>query len=379
MTAPVEFAPPPKPPSSDRPWHLKMWDGMGTGTWLRLLARNRFAVTPSRIPMSVTIGVFSPFNTVMGALQQAVLGRKIARTEITEAPLFIVGHWRSGTTLLHEYLVRDPRHTSPTTFQCFAPHHFLLTHRVLPPLLKLFVPNRRPMDNMEVGMSTPQEDEFALCNMGVPSPYLKIIFPRRDPPYTEYLDFAGLPREEIERWKASLLWFLKAVTCCEPKRIVLKSPPHTARIGVLREMFPDARFVHIVRNPYTIFPSTVNLWRRLAEVEGLQHPPEHGMEEHVFDTFNRMYAAFERDRPGIPPGHFAEVRYEELVQNPLSEVERIYHELDLGEFDAVRPALEAFVASQAEYRTNRFQISPELRARIDQHWGDFIRRYGYAE
>lgn len=368
----------PKPRPSDRPWHLRFWDGMGTGTWLRVLARNRFAIDPSRIPMALIISGISTVNTVLWAAQQTMLQRRIDRTEIRQAPVFIVGHWRSGTTLLHEYLVLDPRHTYPTTYQCFAPNHFLLTDRFLPSLLKLLVPAHRPMDNMVAGMDRPQEDEFALCNMGLPSPYLKILFPRREPPYTEYLDFAGLARAEVERWKAGFLRFLKTITYRTPKRIVLKSPPHTARIGVLRELFPDARFIHLVRDPYVVFPSTLNLWRRLSEVEGLQHPPEHGMEGPVFETFNRMYAAFDRDRPAIPPGHFTEVRYEDLVKNPLAELERIYREIDLGEFDALRPALEAYVSSQAEYKTNRFQITPELRGEIDRHWGDFIRRYGYG-
>ena len=224
------------------------------------------------------------------------MGRKIARTKIEHDPIFVIGHWRSGTTLLHELLVRDPRHTYPDTYACFAPNHFLVSGWWLKPCLKLLLPSRRPIDNMPAGWDHPQEDEFALCNMGVPSPYLTIIFPNHPPQCQEYFDFRGVSEPAVNRWKRALLWFLKCITLQNPKRIVLKSPPHTCRIRALLEMFPKAKFVHIVRDPYVLFPSTVNLWKRLYRDEGLQMPTCEGLEEHVFTTLTRMYDAFDRDR-----------------------------------------------------------------------------------
>ena len=128
------------------------------------------------------------------------------------------------------------------------------------------------MDNMAAGWDRPQEDEFALCNIGARSPYLTIAFPNRPPQDQDYLDFRGVPTAEVERWKRAFLWFLKCLTLRNPKRIVLKFPGHTARIRTLLEMFPKAKFLHIVRNPYVLFPSTVNLWKRLYRDEGLQMP-----------------------------------------------------------------------------------------------------------
>ena len=110
-----------------------------------------------------------------------------------------------------------------------------------------------------------------------------------------------MPAPDLDRWKRALLWFLKCVTLQNPKRIVLKSPPHTCRIRTLLEMFPKAKFVHIVRDPYVIFPSTVNLWKRLYRDQGLQVPTYEGLDEHVFTTFTRMYETFERDRGLMAP------------------------------------------------------------------------------
>ncbi len=201
--------------------------------------------------------------------------------------------------------------------------------------------------------------------MGVRSPYLTITFPNHPPQDQEYLDFRGVPAPALERWKRAFLWFLKRVTVRSPKRIVLKSPPHTARIRVLLEMFPKAKFVHIVRDPYVIFPSTVNLWKRLYRDEGLQMPTYDGLEEHVFATFTRMYEAFERDRGLIGPGQFCEIRYEDLVADPIGADAAGLRRLELGDFEAVRPAIEKYFAGQKDYKTNRYQITPEMRA--DDH------------
>jgi len=235
------------------------------------------------------------------------------------------------------------------------------------------------MDNMVAGWDHPQEDEFALCNMGVPSPDLTSVFPNRPPRYQEYLDLSGVPAPDLARWKRAFLWFLKCITLQNPKRIVLKSPPHTARVRTLLEMFPRAKFVHIIRDPYVIFPSTVNLWKRLYRDEGLQVPTYAGLEEHVFKTLNRMYEAFERDRKLIGPDQFCEVRYEELVADPIEQMRRVYAELELGDFDAVRPAIEKYFAGQKDYKTNRYQMTPELHAEITRRWTTFIEQYGYAK
>ncbi len=362
----------------DRFWIPRFWDGINIHGFFPLLARNRFVISPICIGMAVLIGLFSIFNSFLWLVQNIFLGTRIDRTEIAHDPIFVIGHWRSGTTLLHELLVRDPRYTFPDTYACFAPNHFLISGWFIKPFLKWLLPSKRPIDNMPAGWDHPQEDEFALCNMGVPSPYLTILFPNHPPQCQEYLDFQNVSPPEVNRWKQSFLWFLRCVTVQNPKRIVLKSPPHTARIRVLLEMFPNAKFIHIVRDPYAIFPSTVNLWKRLYQDQGLQVPTCEGLEEHVYETFTRMYDAFNRDRELLGTGQFCEVRFEELVVDPIAQMQRVYDELDLKDFDSARPGFEEYLTSQKDYQKNRFQMPPEMRAEITRRWSKYFEQYGYA-
>src|SRR5579884_2686020 len=204
-----------------------LWLGCDAFAWMRLLMAHRFAVHYSRWPVALIISAISPGHTLLRWAQEAIFGRRVARTPIEHGPLFILGHWRSGTTLLHELLSHDPRHAAPTTYECFAPHHFLLSRSWLPRLLGGLMPVRRPMDKMAAGWDRPQEDEFALCLLGQPSPYADLAFPNRPPTYPGSLDLSGLTPPQLAHWKRTFRRFLQTITYRDPRRLVLKSPPHT--------------------------------------------------------------------------------------------------------------------------------------------------------
>jgi hypothetical protein len=355
-----------------------LWEGCGFFAWLTLLARNRFAVHPSRWPVTARVTFASLVNTLLAILTTLCYARRVRRAPPPRAPLFILGHWRTGTTLLHELLALDERHAAPTTYQCLAPGHFLLTERWLPRLLWFLVPSIRPMDNMAAGWDRPQEDEFALCVLGRPSPYAAIAFPNRRPPRPAPMGLEGLSARALAAWKRTFLRLLRQLALSHAgKRLVLKSPAHTCRIETLLEMFPDARFVHIVRDPHVVFVSTVNLWRSLYEGHGLQRPTFEGLEEYVFGTFTQLYARLEATRGLVTAARFYELRYEDLVRDPVGQLRALYAYLELGGFDAALPRVQKYLAGVADYRTNRYDQPPELRAEIERRCGEVIRRYGY--
>ncbi|HEX5444861.1 MAG TPA: sulfotransferase [Pirellulales bacterium] len=367
-----------KSASKTREWAPRFWTGMDFFAWWRLLWRNGFRVHWRLWHHAVFITLISIFHTVYRWWQWPWVGWRANRTEIEQDPIFVIGHWRAGTTLLHELMVLDERHTSPTTYECLVPNHFLFSEDFSRRWLNFLLPAHRPMDNMPAGWDRPQEEEFALANLGLPSPYLTIAFPNNGPKDEEYLTLEGLSTKEVERWKRGLTQFLRQITYRRPKRIVLKSPPHTCRIKTLLEMFPGARFVHIVRDPYVLFASTANLWKTLYRKHGMQQPTYEGVEEYVFRTFERMYERFEADRERIAPDRFCEVHYEELVRDPAGALRTIYEKLRLDEFDKVLPALEKYIAAAEGYRTNRYELSPELRDEVTRRWAGFIRQYGYS-
>jgi hypothetical protein len=275
-------------------------------------------------------------------------------------------------------LIVDPRHTFPDTYHCLEPNHFLLTERFVKRWMNWMLPSRRPMDNMKAGWDKPQEDEFALCMMGQPSPYLTIAFPNHPPQDPNAFDIRDLPPTAQRAWKRAFSRYLGELTYRDPRRLVLKSPTHSCRIPTLLEMFPEAKFVHIMRDPYSVYPSTINLWKRLYDTHGLQVPTYNGLEEYVLSTYAMLYDKLEEGKRLIPPGQFHELKYEDLIADPLGGMRDLYDALHLGGFDEVRPHLEAYLRANAGYQTNRFaQLSEMERSTINDRWGSIIDRYGY--
>jgi hypothetical protein len=359
-------------------WSPRFWHGMPLGVWLPMVARHGGRVAPRKWGLLATISAAAAFNSIAEPLSEARFRRQLRRPVATDPPLFIIGHWRSGTTLLHELLMLDDRFCCPNTYQCFAPGHFLLTEGVVTSAIAWMMPAKRPMDDVVAGWDRPQEDEFALVNMGVPSPYERMAFPMTSPDDPVALDLASLPPESREQWCRSLRRFLTRLAVRDPRRPVLKSPPHTARIGVLADMFPEARFLHVVRDPFVVFPSTMRLWRSLHAVQGMQIDDGHALEHYVFTAFEQMYAAFERDRRRVDDGRLHEVRYEDLVRDPVGQLADAYQQLDLGGFERVRPALTRQAGSMRRYRTNTYRLDPRIAREISGRWRPFLERYGYS-
>jgi hypothetical protein len=348
-------------------------------TFLRMLFRNRFAVPPIRWSMVASCTITTIINTFCGVFEWFLFSSAVRRTKLKEPPLFVLGHWRSGTTLLHELLMLDERHQCPSTFQCFAPHHFLWTSWFIPAIVRAFLPKKRPMDDVVAGWDRPQEDEFALVNMGVPSPYLVWAFPNHGPVYDEYLDLRKLTPAEREAWKDKWRGFVQRIALANNRRIVLKSPTHTARVKTILEVFPDARFIHIVRDPLVLFPSTVRLWKSLSEVQGFQIPRDEAgwMEKSILDNFVRMYECFEQDRELIPPGRLIDIRYEDLAADPVGTMRQVYQRLGLGNFAEVEPTLLRHTMKTRDYKTNKYALPSDVADRVRGRWAPYFQRYGY--
>jgi hypothetical protein len=359
-------------------WATPLWIGCSFSAWARLLIRNRFALHWSRWHFAIFYTVFSVVNSYLGLWQKILFGKRVANTVIADPPIFIVGHWRTGTTLLHELLDLDDRHTAPTGYECLVPQHFLLTERFAR-LAGFLVSKHRPMDNMDLSLHHPQEDEFIWCMQGQPSPYLNFAFPNRPPQHGRYWDLEQLTPRELDAWKRTLFRFVQQVYFRHRKTVILKSPTHSFRIKVLLELFPQAKFIHIVRDPYAVYPSTIHLHKALIRVHGLQRPTFKGLDQEVLSTYLDLYRKLDEGRKLVDPARFYELRYEDLIADPEGQLSRLYHHLGLGGFEQYRPHLRRYLADHAEYATNTYELTAEQRAIVTERWGAVIHRYGYCQ
>jgi hypothetical protein len=357
--------------------------GITAKEWWRLLRQNHFAIDPPFFFRALTVSLASPVNSLSRFLEERQYGAAIDNTVIEKDPIFLLGHWRSGTTHLHYLLCQDKQFAAPNNFQTARPYAFI-RHDGDDFLTKTIerlgiMPKTRPMDNVPVSLDSPQEDEQALFLASLLSPIGGWIFPRHESYYDRYLTLHNISQEEKDQWKSTMLWFVKKLTYVfQQKQLVLKSPPHTARIKTLLEIFPNARFVHIHRNPYAVFRSTRHFYDTLVRHVNLQRLSLQEAEKGILKRYTVMYDAFFAEKGLIPDGRFFEVSYEELDQNPMPVMANLYHSLGLDNFEQAKPLMQTYLDSMQSYTKNPSSpMSEETRSRIYEAWQRSFLTWGY--
>lgn len=355
-----------------------MLGGVTLGDWFQLLRDNRFDIAPSSLVRALSITCQSAQNSLFRRLEDIRFADAVRDIKVS-SPLFILGHWRSGTTHLHNLLAVDQRFGFPNNYQTLFPHAFLTMESIHSQFIEWFLPKRRPMDNIEWTMKSPQEDEFALCITTFKSPYMGWFFPNSRHHYDRYLTFQDVSDDEIDCWKAGLVAFLRRLTWKLKRPLILKSPPHTGRIKHLLDLFPDAKFVHIHRNPYSVFESTCRMLTINFQMHCLQRPPLSTLDDWILSQYRTMYESFFDERRLIPAGQYHELSFEDLEQDPLGQIQSLYSALGLPDFAETLPGLRDYVRSVEGFQKNIFPaLELERCRRIAQEWKFCFEEWGYS-
>lgn len=162
------------------------------------------------------------------------------------------------------------------------------------------------------------------------------------------------------------------------KRFLSKNPPNTARISTLLELFPEAKFIHIYRSPYLVYLSTKKMRIRVLDKLALQDASEKEIEQQVISNYIRLMNSFFEQKEQIQPDRFVEVRYEELIQNPMKHLQFIYETLKIPGFETARPELMKYLERQSEYKTNVYSIDQKILQHVEKNWKFTIDRWGYT-
>ena len=298
-------------------------------------------------------------------------------------PLFIVGHWRSGTTFLHNLMSRDRRFCFPTITDVARPFDFYPNpaEPISRWLVLRLLPHTRPMDGIPLDAHLPQEEEIATATMGVLSFFNCFYFPERlSEVFAQEVLFQGVSAQAIDAWGRSLRYFLAKLGALSPgKRLLLKNPAHSARIGRLRMLFPGAKFIHIHRHPFEVFRSTQTLYRSLLPLLALQHYENAAIDDHIAWSYLELMRRLLGSLDELPLGDVIAVSYDELVANPVTTLERIYCRLALGDFSQVRESVQQ-AARQTFHRSSLIcDLDEPARSRLASRWSPVLDRLGYSD
>jgi hypothetical protein len=351
--------------------------GSNLSTLIRALARSGGAIRPARVPhvMIALAAVLCrwPFSAAEGAWMAARRRRQPAMP----APLFIVGHLRSGTTHLQNVLSRSGHFGQISPIALGLPWDMLGLGALLSPLLERVLPDNRYVDQVRVTPDAPQEDEIALANMQTLSYYHALYFPRRFPQdLIRGLLLENCSAHELAAWRRHFVYFLEKVSIQQQgRRLVIKNPVYTARIALINEIWPDAQFIHVHRDPRRVFASTVHYFRTLLGQLALQRYDHIDIEQTVLKIYPRIMTALLEQSAGLPPDRFVEVGFERFEREPMAELKRIYERLGLPGFEAARPNFELYLQSVRRYRQNRYDLSPETVQLVERAWAPFVARW----
>ena len=315
-------------------------------------------------------------------LQKVLFDKKIRAEDLSDKqPIFVLGHWRSGTTHLHYLLHKDPQFGSLSNYQSFLFNIAMLSKSWLKFLLSPLMPEKRPQDNVRVDPDLPAEEEQPLSVSSIRTGFHTWNFPSNRSYFDKYNTFKGISDFEKSEWQKDYHYVLQNISYFnEGKQLVLKNPHNTSRVKELLELYPNAKFVFIHRNPYDVFVSTRHLFFRAVRAQFLEFVSHKEIEDMIMYFFVNTMKKYIAERDLIPAGNLAEVGFDQMDTDSRNQIERIYKELNLPGFENAKPHIEEYLASVKNYKKNKFRnIRPDMLERINKEWQFAFDFWGYEQ
>jgi len=350
--------------------------GANLGTLASVFARSG---APSKWPAAAGVWAAALCRWPFSTAERILIEARLPAVAEMAPPVFILGHWRSGTTHLYNIMTKSGDWGFVPPVATGMPWDLFGLARIANPLLEKALPETRYIDNIPVTPDSPQEDEIAVANMTSVSFYHGIYMPKAfDDHVARGLFFEGVSPAEREEWKHRFVYLMKKLYLHQGRKpLLIKNPVYTGRLALLRELFPQAKFVHIHRNPYEVFASMRNFYAKLLQQFALQPYDHVDTDETILSVYERMMRQLEADSAGLPEDVFVEMRYEELDADGLGAVERLYERLDLPGFETARPKFAAYLSSVETFKKNKFSYTDEAAAKVEGRWGRFLEKWDY--
>ena len=343
----------------------------------RLLRRNQLTYNFRTIFRLVFLMQSACWSSFFSWVEKARYLKILKNSPVPEDPIFIIGHWRTGSTFLHQLMNLDPDLCTPSLFQVAMPDSFLVSYPYYRPIFKQVVSEHRPMDQVKIGMDEPQEDEYAIYRMTNFSPLENLVFPKS----ASYFLNHGSPflpsGDQLVKWKKDVKEYFKKLHLKNGKRIVSKNPFNSFRIKVLYEMFPKARFIHIVRHPNCVVPSTIHMWNILRTQNSMNGNGSHPDFSEVVGVLKNLIETIEKDCKGLPAGTMVQIRFEDLETSPVEALKGVYRELGLPFSEMFQDRIKEFMLQNKAYKKNIFSLTEEEKSVIAREMENQIKSCNY--
>lgn len=319
--------------------------------------------------------------SLLKPIEESRYNKRLKNESVNMEPVFILGHWRSGTTFVHNVLALDKHFGYTTTYQTVFPHLMLWGQPLFKKTMAWLMPDKRPTDNMELNVDLPQEEEFALSNMMPYSYYNFWFLPKNMLEYCDkYLLMKTATDEEHRVFKDTFMKLVKiSLWNTKGTQFLSKNPPHTGKVKEILEMFPNAKFIYLVRNPYTVFESTRSFFTNTIQPLKLQDISNEEIEANILETYKRLYHKYEEDKQSIPAGNLIEIKFEDFETNAMEMTRNIYNTLSIPGFDKAEADIAQYLNKKKGYKKNTYKYDPRTVELVEKHWGFALEQWNYTK
>ena len=328
---------------------------------------------------SLTKGVCRLLS-LLTPIQDARYRRLLADKPLEHPPVFILGHWRSGTTFMHNVLSCDRHFGYNTTYQTVFPHLMMFGQAFFKKNMAWLMPDKRPTDNMELSVDLPQEEEFALANMMPYTYYNFWFFPKYMEEYCDrFLTFERITPDELKVFEEVFTKLIKiSLWNTHGTQFLSKNPPHTGRVRELVKMFPDAKFIYLMRNPYTVFESTRSFFNNTILPLKLEDISPEELEQNILSIYTKLYKRYQADKALIPEGNLIEVKFEDYEADAYGMTRHIYDALSLPGFKEADGAIRAYTDKKKGYKKNAYKYDDRTVRLVEDNWGYALKDWNYS-
>ncbi|MDB4334849.1 sulfotransferase [bacterium] len=349
--------------------HSYLLAGIKAGRLLSMIFRNggfsiKFIL---RVLFLLNAGIWS---NIFAIVEKRKYKKIIDAHQLTQAPIFVVGNWRTGTTFLHQLLSVDEQFTTPTVYQVSNPDHFLISKKYYQPIMSKALGSKRPMDNVKIGIDEPQEEEYALLKLCKNTPLEQMIFANGKRFFLDEIsDYT--PKGFAE----SMLALVKKLNWSTGKSVLFKNPFHSFRIAQLMQLFPQAKFIHIYRNPNDVIPSTQHMWNVVGTQNLLKGKWLAPTVSSVANLYNKILIEVRSQLAQLNSNQSVEITFEELEKSPSQTIQKVYEKLGLSFTDQYNTELRAYCEGLKTYKKNKYTLQQGDQDKIKEILGETIPEY----
>ena len=346
---------------------------------MELFKENDFKIPINRWPQTLVICLFSIILFPFAVLEEAFCSVFVYPRKMKEDPIFILGHWRSGTTYMQNLMSCDPQFSYFDPITTYTNNNALFLHKPITAVQKKAVVTARPMDNLDYESDSPSEECFAVANRCTAGVVHVMAFPQNADHYIDSVVVSDKSSKIRNDWCRAYHKVMSKVSYINGgRRLVVKSPDNTCHIQEILKIYPNAKFIHIYRTPYRVVPSTVNMFELASQFLSLQDIPSHEeVEDTVINLYKKVYTQYLNDRELIPAGNLIEIKYEDFIKTPGDYLERIYTELGIQGYENARPYFEEHIAAQSNYQVSKHHPDPQLEEKIRTKLRFAFDEFGY--